>query len=192
MMALRPSIYMDTDAFSKAFESHSDELFRHAVLRLRDRERALELTQECFLRAWEYTCKGHVIEQIRPFLYLTLRHLIIDEYRRKKSVSLEALAEMGEADPESLLPADESNTLEAAVGRFEGKAVLKAVQKLPDAYAEALTLRYVEELSPREIADIIGESENTVSVRVHRALKKLREQLSLDESRDKEHDDEKF
>ncbi len=168
---------MDTDAFSKAFEAYSDELFRHAILRLNDRERALELTQECFLRAWEYASKGQVIKQIRPFLYRTLRHLIIDEYRRKKSVSLEALAELGETTPESLLPYDESNTLETAVGRFEGRAVLRAVQKLPDAYAEALTLRYIEGMSPGEIATIVGESENAVSVRVHRALKKLRELL---------------
>ena len=172
---------MDSQAFSQAFEAYSDELFRHALLRLSDRERALELTQECFLRAMEYTRKGEVIEQVRPFLYRTLRHLIIDEYRRKKAVSLEALAERAEEEPEALLPADESNTLEAAIDRLDGAAVLRAAQELPDLYREALTLRYVEGLSPREIAAIIGESENTVSVRVHRALKKLRELLEHDE-----------
>ena len=168
---------MDSQAFERAFEAHSDELFRHASMRMSDRERALELTQECFLRAMEYTRKGQTIADMRPFLYRTLRHLIIDEYRRKKSVSLEALSELGETDPESLLPADESNTLEAAVGRFEGVRVLAAVKRLPDAYAEVIDMRYVEGLTPREIANIIGESENAVSVRVHRALKKLREML---------------
>jgi RNA polymerase sigma-70 factor (ECF subfamily) len=167
---------MDSQAFSQAFEALSDELFRHCAMRVGDRERALELTQECFLRAWEYAQREE-IRELRPFLYRTLRHLIIDEYRRKKSVSLEAMAEASEMPLEDLLPADETNTLEAAVGRFDGKRVLAALKELPDAYAEALTLRYVEGLTPREIAAIVGQSENAVSVRVHRALKQLREVL---------------
>jgi RNA polymerase sigma-70 factor, ECF subfamily len=161
--------------FSDAFEAYSDELFRHASMRLPDREKALELTQEAFLRTWEYVQKGEEIAQMRPFLYRTLRHLIIDEYRRKKSVSLEAMVEGSEdGNVETLLPPDESNTLEAAIERFDGKEALKQLQELPDPYREALSLRFVEGLNPREIAEIVGESENAVSVRIHRGLKKLK------------------
>ena len=166
-----------SSAFSDAFEAYNDELFRHCSLRLRDRERAVELTQECFLRAWDYLQKGEEIRELRPFLYRTLRHLIIDEYRRKKSVSLEGIAEGSEMSVEDFLPADESNTLEAAMGRFEGERILERLNDLPELYREALTLRYVDGLSPKEIAEIGGESENVVSVRVHRALKKLKELL---------------
>ena len=164
--------------FQNAFEAYNDELFRHASMRLKDRDRALELTQECFMKVWEYAQKGEHILQLRPFLYRTLRHLIIDEYRRKKPVSLEAIAE-GQEDMsvEVLLPPDESNTLEAAIERFDGAAALAALQELPDTYRETLSLRYVEGLSPGEIGKIVGESENAVSVRIHRGLKKLKELL---------------
>ncbi len=167
--------------FGEAFEAYSDELFRHAALRLRDRERALELTQECFLKVFEYAKKGEEILDLRPFLYRTLRHLIIDEYRRKKSVSLEAMAEAGEFEVEDLLPHDESNTLERAIERFEGRRVLACLQELPDPYREAVSLRYIDGLSPKEIAKIVDESENVVSVRVHRGLQKLRALLQSDE-----------
>jgi RNA polymerase sigma-70 factor (ECF subfamily) len=167
--------------FTEAFEAYSDELFRHAYMRLSDRERALDLTQECFARVWEYTQTKEVVEW-RPFLYRTLRHLIIDEYRKKKAVSLEALAQSHEMEVEALMPADESNTLEAAIGRFEGVRVLQALERLPLNYREAIELRYVEGLTPREIADIVDESENVVSVRVHRALKKLKEVLEHEKS----------
>ena len=156
-------------------------------MRLPDREKALELTQECFLKVFEYAKKGGEIHELRPFLYRTLRHLIIDEYRRKKSVSLEAMAE-GQEDMsvEVLLPPDESNTLEAAIERFDGKRALAALSRLPDAYREALSLRYVEGLTPGEIGDIVGESENAVSVRIHRGLKKLKELLEpIDYAQDK-------
>lgn len=162
--------------FSHAFEAYSDELFRHASLRLRDRERAVELTQECFLRAWGYIQKGEEITQMRPFLYRTLRHLIIDEYRRKKSVSLEAMVE-GSGNVEDLLPQDESNNLEAAIVRHDGARVLEFLSRLPEPYREAVTMRFVDGLSPQEIGEAIGESQNVVSVRVHRGLKKLKEML---------------
>jgi len=169
--------------FNLAFEAYNDELFRHASMRLKDRDRALEITQECFLKVWGYAQKGGDIREMRPFLYRTLRHLIIDEYRRKKPVSLEQMVE-GQEDMsvEVLLPPDESNTLEAAIERFDGVAAMAALQKLPDAYREVLSLRYVEGLSPGEIGGIVGESENAVSVRIHRGLKKLKEVLQNHES----------
>ena len=164
--------------FERAFEAYNDELFRHAAMRLKDRDRAIELTQECFMKVWEYAQKGGEIRELRPFLYRTLRHLIIDEYRRKKPVSLEAMAEgFEDKNVEALLPPDQSNTLERAIERFDGVAALAALQKLPDAYREALSLRYIEGLSPQEIGKIVGESENAVSVRIHRGLKKLKEML---------------
>lgn len=165
--------------FEAAFEAYNDELFRSASMRLSDREKALELTQECFMKVWDYAQKGGEIEDLRPFLHRTLRNLIIDEYRRKKSVSLEAMVG-GEDDTrsvEDLLPPDESNTLEAAVERFDGKRAMAALKTLPDLYREVLTLRYVEGLNPGEIGGIVGESENAVSVRIHRGLKKLKATL---------------
>lgn len=166
------------EQFEAGFRAYSDELFRHASMRLSDRERALELTQECFVKAYEYAKRGNSIDELRPFLYRTLRNLIIDEYRKKKATSLEALVEGEEGgDVEALMPADESNTLEAAIDRFDGKRALVALSKLPDLYREAVSLRYVEGLTPQEIAKIVGESETTVSVRVHRGIKKLRDLL---------------
>jgi RNA polymerase sigma-70 factor (ECF subfamily) len=161
--------------FKEAFERYSDELFRHASMRLSDRERALELTQEAFLRTWEYAKKGEVIREFRPFLYRTLRHLIIDEYRKHKTHSLEGLLEDHEgANAEALMPQDESNTLAAAMDRFEGKRALEVLPQLPESYREVLMLRFLEGLTPKEIAEILEESENVVSVRIHRGLKKLR------------------
>src|SRR3989344_330786 len=123
--------------FNLAFEAYNDELFRHASMRLKDRDRALEITQECFLKVWRYAQDGGEIRELRPFLYRTLRHLIIDEYRRKTPVSLERLAEnQEETSVEALLPPDESNTLESAIERFDGKRAMAALEQLSDPYRE--------------------------------------------------------
>ena len=63
------------------------------------------------------------------------------------------------------------------MGRHEGARALKALEELPEPYREAVVMRYVDGLSPTEIARTIGESENVVSVRVHRGLKKLKSLL---------------
>src|SRR5665213_1975326 len=165
-------------AFEMAYTQYSDELFRHCYLRVSDRDRALEITQEAFLRTWDYIGKGNEVLELRAFLYRTLKNLIIDEYRKMKSQSLEAMVEGTEGGSvEALLPPDETNTLEAAVHRFEGKRALEALKELPESYKETLIMRYVDGLSPKEIATELGENENAVSVRLHRGLKKLRELL---------------
>lgn len=170
--------------FKDAFERYSDELFRHASMRVSDRERALEITQDAFTRTWDYVRKGGEVRELRPFLYRTLKNLIIDEYRKNKLQSLDALLEHSESGAaEALLPQDNTNTLEAAMERFDGKQAVAALRDLPDLYSEVLSLRYVEGLSPKEIAVILEESENVVSVRIHRGLKKLHDLLEPDDTK---------
>lgn len=165
-----------TKQFSDIFDSHSDELFRHAFLRLSDRERALELTQETFLKAWNNVSRGEEVRQPRSFLYRILNNLIIDEYRKHKSQSLDAMLENEETSTavEAELLRDEVDIEEEAMTRFEGARALKALEQLGEAHRSVLVLRYIDGLSPREIADSLGESENTISVRIHRGIKKLR------------------
>lgn len=171
-----------TRDFEDAYNRYSDELFRHCYLRVSDRERALEITQEAFMRTWEYVEKGNEVLEFRPFLYRTLKNLIIDEYRKMKPQSLDAMVEDTEGGSiEALLPPDETNTLEAAVNRFEGVRAIEALKLIPDSYKEVLVLRYVEGFSPKEIAQELGENENAVSVRIHRGLKKLKELLEPNE-----------
>lgn len=161
--------------FEDAFEGYADELFRHALMRLSERERARELTQEAFLKVWEYMERGGAIHNMRAFLYQTLRNLIIDEYRKKKTQSLDEML-VGDEDEqvEANVPRDEADALEAAMDRFDGARALAVLEKLPDRYREVLSHRFVGGLSIGEIADVLGESENVVSVRIHRALKKMR------------------
>ena len=140
--------------------------------------RAVDLVQDAYLKAYAYA-KDTDIDDMRAFLYRTLRNLIIDEYRRKKPVSLDAMAEESEeTSAEAFLPADLTNTLEAATERLDARAALAAVKDLSPSYAEAILLRFVDGLSPAEIGERLGISENLASVRVHRALATLRTRLA--------------
>lgn len=165
--------------WEEAFERHSDELFRHAVLRLSNRERAVELAQECFLKAWEYASRGGDVRQYRSFLYRILNNLIIDEYRRARTYSLDAMLEDDETRDaiEGGVLRDETSDLEAACIRFDAGRALEALHQLPSPYRDTLVMRYVDGLSVSEIAEATGESQNAISVRIHRGLRRLREIL---------------
>ena len=153
--------------FLKAYDENSDALFRQCFFKVHDRELAKDILQDTFVKTWDYIVKGNTILNMKAFLYKTLNNLVIDQYRKKKTVSLDALAEDGfdPVAPESFDAHD----------RFEGEKALKFLEKLGEPYKDAVFMRYVNGLELSEIADITGESENTISVHVHRGINKLRE-----------------
>ena len=165
--------------FLTAFEEYSDALFRHATLRLNDRERAVDLVHDSFTKVWGYIRSGHEIKNFRPFLYKVLNNLIIDEYRRRKESSLDEMMEAEGVDEGSFEELSES-TAEALAATIDGRQAFAVLEELPDLYREVIILRFVDELGPREISELIEESENVVSVRIHRGLKLLRQKIEAE------------
>lgn len=164
------------ERFLKAFEEYNDALFRHAFLRVSDRERAIDIVHDTFTKVWTYIRNGHEIDQFRPFLYKVLNNLIVDEYRKRKEASLDALMEIDGVD-EGTFDELSENTVESLAATLDGKRAFELLQALPDAYREIIILRFVDELGPKEIAALTEESENVVSVRLHRGLKLLRDKV---------------
>jgi len=156
-----------SEAFLKAYDDLGDAIFKHCYFRVYDREQARDLVQECFTRTWEQLAAGKEIHNIKAFLYRVANNLVIDRARKKKESSLDEALEQG------FQPAGTENAETAA----EVGQALRALERLDPKYREAVRLRYIDGLSPGEIAAVTGESENNVSVRVHRGLEQLRQAL---------------
>ncbi len=168
------SMESQEDRFLKAFEDYSDALFRHASIRISDKERSIDIVHDTFTKVWSYVRAGHQIDSYRSFLYKVLNNLIIDEYRKRKELSLDSLLATEGVDEGSFPELSESTT-EALAATIDGQQALDLVTELPDEYREVIIFRFVDGLGPKEISDLIEETENTVSVRIHRALKLLRQ-----------------
>lgn len=153
--------------FIEACSMHTDSLFRYCFFKVSDREVAKDLVQDTFMKTWNYLTKGEEIDNIRAFFYRILNNLIIDEYRKKKSISLEILEESG-FEPEF-------NEVEILENNIDATYALSLLDKIPQMYKDIIVLRYVEDLSIKEIALITNQPENTVSVKLHRGLKKAQE-----------------
>jgi len=164
------------ERFLKAFEEYNDALFRHAFLRISDRERAVDVVHDTFTKVWAYVRNGHEIDQFRPFLYKVLNNLIIDEYRKAKEASLDAILAVEGVDEGSFDELSES-TVESLAATLDGKKAFEMLHTMPDTYKEVIILKFVDGLGPKEIAGLLEESENVVSVRLHRGLKVLRQMI---------------
>lgn len=164
------------EAFTQAYEENADTLFRHCYFRVSSRERALELTQEAFMKTWDTISKGKEVQNYRAFLFRVLNNLIIDEYRKKKSFSLDALLEkdgISEGSFEDLRSGGLDENIERIEIGFQVEQLEIALKELPESYKDVIIMRFINELRPKEIANILGESENAVSVRINRGIKKL-------------------
>lgn len=166
--------------FLAAFDEYADALFRHASLRVQSRELATDLVHDAFTKVWSYVRNGHQIEAFRPFLYKVLNNLIIDEYRKTREVSLDAILEQEGVDEGAFAELSES-TVEALAATIDGRKAFALLEMLPDEYREVIILRFIDQLGPREISELIEESENTISVRIHRGLKLLRSKIEAGE-----------
>jgi|CXWK01.1.fsa_nt_gi RNA polymerase sigma-70 factor (ECF subfamily) len=160
---------MNTDFeqhFLKVYKENADAIFRFCYLRLSDREIARDVAQDTFMKVWQHAHKGEKIDNLRAFMFTTARNLIIDNYRKKKASSLDALMEEGFDVGVEIS--------ESVVDAFDGERAMALLATIPEKYRDAIYLQYVEGLSVKEIAEITGETENNISVRIHRGLQKLR------------------
>ncbi len=156
---------MIKDEFEEIYKLYVNEILRFCLSRVSDREIAKDLTQETFVRFWNHVSVGKPVDNSRVFIYTVARNAIIDHYRKKKTQSLDALSEGG-FDPAGDSPSPDLST--------DYRLALEAIAKLPDNYRDIVYMRLVEDLSPSEIAPLVGLPENTVSVRLYRGMDKLR------------------
>lgn len=152
--------------FLDLYGEHADELFRYSFFKTGHREVALELIQETFTKFWVALQEGGQYDNPKAFLYASVRNSIIDWYRKKKPVSLDELQDTGFD-----VSFDSRNK---NIDRLEAERILKQAYKLEEPYREIIILRFVNDLSVAEIAKLLGEKENNISVRIHRAIEKLK------------------
>ncbi len=153
--------------FLELYETFSDEIFRFCLSKTRNRDLSLDITQETFIKTWDYLRTGKEIEMKRAFLYRTCRNLIIDHSRKKRADSLDVIMETQPVSDD-----EHAGITSIPTGTtIDRQQVLERLKRLPEQHYEILMLRFIQELTLSEIAKIYKESENTISVRIHRATK---------------------
>ena len=162
--------------FKEAIEQHRDRVYTLAYYHLGHSQEAEDVTQEVLVRLWEHWEEVGSRQSPRPWLIRVTRNLCIDRHRRtrRRQETFPALD-----DPEAMEEVETITPGPAGVyearetqARLEG-----AIQKLGEPQRSVVILREIEELSYLEIAEALDLSIDQVKVTLHRARKKLREEL---------------
>ena len=171
------TLKQETKEQSELGAAHHDfqnDLNAYAFFKVHDRIISEGLVQDTFVKTWKYIVKGGKIVVMKAFLYHILNNLIVDEYRKKKTVSLDGLMEKG------FEPGNEDG--DRQINMLDGKSAQLLIKFLPVNYQQVMRMRYIQDLSLSEIALLTGQTKNTTAVKLHRGLEKLKA-LWVDPSR---------
>jgi RNA polymerase sigma-70 factor, ECF subfamily len=161
--------------FRDAALPHLDDVYTLARYLLHDAADADDAVQECYLRALRHfdTFRGPAI---KPWLFAILRNICRGEFGRRSRAALTMDGEKQEDEDTVPLWQDApvSPELEMLHQR-DAKTVRRLVAELPEPFREAIVLREINDLSYREIADVVGAPVGTVMSRLARARSMLRQ-----------------
>jgi RNA polymerase sigma-70 factor (ECF subfamily) len=157
----------DGESFGELYDIFLPRIYRYVYFRVHDAE-SEDITEEIFLRAWEKINKYSPREgaSFSAWLFKLASNSVADHYRQRKEHF-----EIPEYFP------DESrlgNPKQQAEGELDLARLKQALKKLPEKYQQVLVLRYINDLSHKEIAKILKKSEGAVRILVFRGLGLMR------------------
>ncbi len=164
----------DQTAFEEFYDKNVDDVYRFIYFKIGKKDEAADLSSLVFLKTWEYLQKEKISKKgsLRALVYKIARNVIIDHYRkgRPESFSLD--------DEDNKIDIAGETNIEAEISvKTEHESLMLKIMELKNEYREILIMRFVNELSLDEIADITGKKKINVRVTLHRAIKTLKDVL---------------
>jgi RNA polymerase sigma-70 factor (ECF subfamily) len=155
----------DTSAFDELMRAHEDRVFGICLRMLRDREAALDVTQETFLTVFRKADRYKAEAAFSTWLYRVTMNACYDYLRRTKRRRASSL-------PEGFDPADSrsGDPLESAEVRPDIEA---ALAEIPEEFRAAIVLVDLQGLAIDQTAEILGVPPGTVKSRVFRGRRQL-------------------
>jgi RNA polymerase sigma-70 factor (ECF subfamily) len=164
--AIRVNDQQAEPAFRILYDRYGKRLYAYGLKVLRTESRASDIVQDTFLRLLTSIRRGDQIENVPAYLLRITRNLCLNA-RRDEHLSY--------MDPEHIDLIDEHRELPEDADMRQH--VLRALDRLPDVYREAIVLQMYSGLSYAEICDVTGESLPTIRHRISRAKQRLRTYL---------------
>lgn len=156
--------------FMEIYETHFQRIYNYAYYRTMDSNEAEEITSQTFLAALENIQSFEYRNiPVAVWLFKIASNALTDLYRKKgKTVELTEDYASGDSsyEPEQVV-----------MGRSEKEQLVQHLNNLPSSQQQALVLRYIQDLSHKEIAQIMDKTEGAVKQLLHRGLTCLRERM---------------
>jgi RNA polymerase sigma-70 factor (ECF subfamily) len=160
----------DQSAFAELVTRYQSAVYNLAYRMLGDPTDAEDAAQEVFVRAWNQLRTFQLDRRFSTWLLSIASHHAIDMLRRRKpSAPLDDVA--------LYVQSDEPEPDEIVLRSEQSEDVKRLLNTLPDKYRSVTVLRYYNDLSYNEIANMTGLTESAVKTQLHRARRMLADQL---------------
>lgn len=172
----------DRAAFGHLYERHVERVYRYIRFRVLDEDLAEDLTHDVFLGAWRALPGFEWRGDLRPWLLRAAHNRVANHWRtlgrRPQGDSLEGAVDEAEGSPQgalaAALTADEESALEQVSRALQLSGVEALLGRLSDAQRQVVALRFGQELSVAETAEIMGRSASAVKNLQYEALSRMR------------------
>ena len=172
-MAAQPAVLNEAEGWEAAVWTHARMLYRIAYAVLRNHHDAEDAVQETLQRAWKYRHRLASVETPAAWLARIAWRVAKSRRSRPGMVPIEELGEIAE------LRASGASAEELASNRQLKSLADAYIQRLPAKLRQPLLLSTIEELSAREIGQVLGIPEASVRTRCLRARRLLQEKLGV-------------
>ncbi len=158
----------DSSAFGALYDHYLPRIYRFVYVKVASREDAEDISHQVFLNAWQnvprYKSRGFPFSS---WLYEIARNQVIDYYRtRKEAVSID------EIDPDSMSEEAHGDSLNV---ELDLDRVMKRLRTMKPEYQDVLILRFVEDMSLKEVASALNKTEGAIKLLQHRAISALKD-----------------
>ncbi|MFN0118900.1 MAG: RNA polymerase sigma factor [Blastocatellia bacterium] len=172
----------DEMAFQELVRRYRNPITNFVYRMLNDYERAVDLSQETFIRVYTSAERYQATYSFSTYIYRIASNLAISELRQRKRRNLVPIPSFfsdKDGDEMEIELPDTKATLadDQMIADERRKAVSKAIASLPEKYRTAVVLRDIEGKSYEEISEVLGLSDGTVKSRINRARNLLKEKL---------------
>lgn len=167
----------DNNIFTKIVERYRDRVYNQIFYTVKDEDLANDLFQDTFVKVLLMLREGKYNEEGKFSAWLSrVASNIVMDYFRKKPSALEGLVSTDNdtVDVLNRIELSEPSTEQAIVEEQVKETAVKLMNSLPDAQREIIEMRFYQDLSFKEIAELKGMSINTALGRMHYAVNNMR------------------
>lgn len=168
----------DPEMIEQLIERYQHRLFRYLLFLVGNRDLAQDLFQETWLRVLERGAQYSGRSRFETWMFAIARNLMIDHTRKRVALSLDEVT-----DPENDRPLEIAANLPSPFDHFQSgeqaARIGEALLTLHPLYREVLVLRFHEEMSLEEIAQVSSAPLSTVKSRLYRGMAALKPVLEL-------------
>lgn len=177
---VRQAQFGDEEAFTVLVRKYEKQIFRHVLRMVRKVEDAEDLTQEVFLRAYQWLGSYNGEASFGRWLHRIATNVCIDKLRKRRIPTV-PWPEWNDGEEQKAVefPSGDPGPEEIFEEQESLGEILAAAGRLPGHYREAFLLKNISDRSYEEIAGFLGCPEGTVKSRVSRAHGMLRKELTL-------------